>query len=199
MPCSHVGIIHNFIEYFHFILSSLNVFVAKTPRHLLCNHRGIFPFYIIISFKGGMLFYVNNIEYSGASSFGMSPTIIENSVSVVKPDANRLRLTSTDGSGILIRDEKNHLIVTIVLEDGLFGKTKGLMGNWSGSTDDDWLLPDGTILSPPLTDEQIHFDFGEKCKFFSFKRFFMPTGRINIDGAHPVPTDSKNKISAIKF
>ena len=92
------------------------------------------------------------------------PTIIEDSVSVVKPDESRLILTTMGGAGILITDEKNHLIVTIVLEPKEFGQTKGLMGNWSGSTDDDWLLPNGTILPPPLTDEQIHFDFGEKCK-----------------------------------
>ena len=107
---------------------------------------------------------MNNTEFPGASSFGTLPTIIEDSVSVVKPDESRLILTTTGGTGILIADEKNHLIVTIVLELKEFGQTKGLMGNWSGSTDDDWLLPNGTILPPPLTDEQIHFDFGEKCK-----------------------------------
>ena len=111
-----------------------------------------------------MLFLVNNTEFSDSSSFGTTPTVIENKVAVVKPDENRLILSTTSGTGISIRDEKNHLIITIVLEDKEFGKTKGLMGNWSGSEDDDWLLPNGTILPPPLTDEQIHFDFGEKCK-----------------------------------
>lgn len=115
-------------------------------------------------FEGGMLFLVNGVEYSGASSFGTSPTLIENAVSVVKPDDSRLILSTSGGSGMEIRDEANHLVITIVLENGLFGKTKGLLGNWSGNADDDWMLPDGTILPPPLTDEQIHFDFGEKCE-----------------------------------
>jgi hypothetical protein len=122
--------------------------------------------YFIFSFKGGMLFLVNKVAFAGASGFGPFPTLIEDSVSVIKPQENLLRITS-GGTGITVRDEKNHLIVTIVLDDALFGKTKGLMGNWSGNTNDDWLLPNGTILPPPLTDEQIHFDFGEKCKSLS--------------------------------
>lgn len=116
-----------------------------------------------------MLFLVNGSEYSNASSFGTSPKLVEDSVSVIKPDESQLLITSGSGTGITIRDEKNHLIVTIVLERGLFGKTKGLLGNWSENTEDDWLLPNGTILSPPLTDKQIHFDFGEKCKLPDFR------------------------------
>ena len=59
---------------------------------------------------------------------------------------------------------ESNLVLVVVLDETLFGKTKGLLGNWSGNTDDDYLLPNGTILSPSLTDEQIHFDFGEKCE-----------------------------------
>lgn len=126
-----------------------------------------------ILFKGGMLFFVNNTAFAGASNFGVSPTIIENTVSVIKPMENLLCINA-GGTGITVRDEKNHLIVTVVLNQGLFGQTKGLLGNWSGQTDDDWLLPNGTVLSPPLTDEQIHFDFGEKCEFVSLKIYCCP-------------------------
>ena len=128
--------------------------------------------HVALLFEGGILFLVNNTEYPNATSFGTLPTIIEDSVSVVKTSEKLFKISS-GGTGITVRDEKNHLIVTIVLSDDLFGKTRGLLGNWSGNTDDDWLLPNGTILSPPLTDEQIHFDFGEKCKFFRCKNNFM--------------------------
>jgi hypothetical protein len=113
--------------------------------------------------KGGVIFLVNNVVFAEASSFGLAPTLIEDVVSVTKPSEDVLKINA-NGTGITVRDEKNHLIVTVVLADELFGKTKGLLGNWSGNTDDDWLLPNGTILTPPLTDEQIHFDFGVKCK-----------------------------------
>lgn len=111
-----------------------------------------------------MLFLVNGTEYPGYSSFNATPSIIQNAISVTKPELNRLIITTPDGSGIEVKEEVEHLIVTIVLDQSLFGKTKGLLGNWSGTTDDDFLLPNGTLLPPPLTDEQIHYDFGEKCE-----------------------------------
>ncbi|XP_028401634.1 mucin-like protein [Dendronephthya gigantea] len=142
---------------------------------VILNLAGVSPIQINLKSNGGLLFLVNGIEYSGASSFGTTPTIIEDSVSVTKPVENQLLLTSSSGTGITIRDEKNHLVVTIVLERGLFGKTKGLLGNWSENTDDDWLLPDGTILTPPLTDKQIHFDFGEKWRLSDSDNLFVNT------------------------
>ena len=43
--------------------------------------------------------------------------------------------------------------------------TKGLLGNFNGVKDDDFVLPDNTILNSDLTDRQIYEDFGPKCKF----------------------------------
>ena len=42
--------------------------------------------------------------------------------------------------------------------------TKGLLGNWNGDPDDDFLRPDGSVLSPNATLEEIHHQFGEKCE-----------------------------------
>ena len=43
--------------------------------------------------------------------------------------------------------------------------TKGLLGTWNDNADDDFTLPDGTVLAPSLTSREIHFRFGLKCKF----------------------------------
>lgn len=111
------------------------------------------------------MFLVNGAEYPGSSSFGTTPAIIQDSISVVKPEANKLIITMEDGSGIEIKDDPSNLVVTVVLDRDFFGKTTGLLGNWSGTTDDDFLLPNGTILPPTLTDEQIHYDYGETCEY----------------------------------
>ena len=45
--------------------------------------------------------------------------------------------------------------------------TRGLLGNFNGVKDDDFVLPDGTTLSSNLTDRQIYEDFGPNCKSVS--------------------------------
>lgn len=80
---------------------------------------------------------------------------------------NTLRIISLNNSGAVIQDERTHLLVSATLDQSLFGLTSGLMGNWSGMDTDDFLLPNGTILSSTLTDEQIHFDFGPQCKILN--------------------------------
>ena len=42
--------------------------------------------------------------------------------------------------------------------------TKGLLGTWNDNPDDDFTLPDGTVLSSSSTPKEIHFGFGVKCK-----------------------------------
>ena len=44
--------------------------------------------------------------------------------------------------------------------------TRGLMGNFNGQPDDDFVLPDGTILASNLTERQIFETFGKQCKCF---------------------------------
>lgn len=43
--------------------------------------------------------------------------------------------------------------------------TRGLLGNFNGLKDDDFVLPNGTILNPNITDQQIFHDYGVKCKY----------------------------------
>ena len=45
-------------------------------------------------------------------------------------------------------------------------ETKGLLGNFNGVKNDDFVLPNGTTLSSDLSDRQIYEDFGPKCKLF---------------------------------
>ena len=42
--------------------------------------------------------------------------------------------------------------------------TKGLLGTWNDNPDDDFALPDGSVLQPSSTARAIHFEFGVKCK-----------------------------------
>lgn len=56
------------------------------------------------------------------------------------------------------------LSVSVSLTDDLKTLPKGLLGNFDGNATNDFVLPDGTILSNNMTDREIFTGFGEKCE-----------------------------------
>ena len=54
--------------------------------------------------------------------------------------------------------------ILLVAPDSFRGQTQGLMGTWNGNASDDFLTPQGSLLSPNLTTEQLHYQFGLLCK-----------------------------------
>lgn len=54
------------------------------------------------------------------------------------------------------------LFFTLTVVESLFNNTVGLIGTFNGNPDDDFTLPNGTVLSPNLTTEEIHYKFGLK-------------------------------------
>ena len=49
--------------------------------------------------------------------------------------------------------------------DDYKNNTKGLMGTWNDDPEDDFLLPDGTVIPSSSTSRAIHFEFGVKCEY----------------------------------
>lgn len=56
------------------------------------------------------------------------------------------------------------LIVAISMPEEFQNQTKGLLGNYNGVKEDDFVLPNGTVLSDALSDRQLHQQFGSACK-----------------------------------
>jgi len=42
----------------------------------------------------------------------------------------------------------------------------GLLGNVNGNPDDEFQLPNGTILSSNMSQEEIYYQFGEHCMYY---------------------------------
>ena len=53
-----------------------------------------------------------------------------------------------------------------VVSEDYKGNVSGLMGNFDGDKDNDFILPDGTTLpkSEVENERKIYFNFGQKCK-----------------------------------
>ncbi|KAK7092483.1 hypothetical protein V1264_008221 [Littorina saxatilis] len=52
------------------------------------------------------------------------------------------------------------LVLGVFVPEKFRNQTRGLLGNYNTIKTDDFVLPDGTVLSDTLTDRQIHYQFG---------------------------------------
>lgn len=88
---------------------------------------------------------------------GVSITYEENSI---------VSLYFSSGESIRVQVQNN--IFMIELSASLihyWNQTRGLLGNWNGNLNDDFLRPSGAILSAVnATMEDIHHLFGEECE-----------------------------------
>ena len=107
-----------------------------------------------------MLLHINGTDNTDTANFDNL-----DSVSIERVGDNQIQLVTEDDHSLVVTRESNNLIVVVALDFSLFGSTLGLLGNWSDTFEDDFIIPNGTNLGYPLTDEQIHNDFGETCKY----------------------------------
>ena len=117
----------------------------------------------------GMLLHINGSQYGDYDNLVNNSHLVGDFVEIQRTGDNAIQLLTENDTYIVVNREPNNLVVLISLErDRYFGMTTGLLGNWSDNVEDDFYLPNGTNLGYPLTDKQIHFDFGESCKYSLF-------------------------------
>jgi hypothetical protein len=56
------------------------------------------------------------------------------------------------------------LDLTVSMPLALRNKTVGLMGNFNGVADDDFFLPNGTLVGKNLTERRIFYDYAKYCE-----------------------------------
>ena len=71
------------------------------------------------------------------------------------------------GTVIEVRRAANNSLLTIVtaILPSYENNSLGLTGKWNGNMDDDFTLPNGTVLPIDMSDSDIFYEFGEKCEF----------------------------------
>lgn len=67
------------------------------------------------------------------------------------------------GIDITVTVSFKSLEIAIALPMAFQNQTRGLLGNFNGIKDDDFVLPNGTTLRSNLTDRQIFYLFGNEC------------------------------------
>ena len=75
-----------------------------------------------------------------------------------------LILSTASGASLTVMTQMTFLRTTIELPVDFLNETEGLLGFYNDDPDDDFRLPDGSVLSPSLTEEEIYYQFGLLCE-----------------------------------
>jgi hypothetical protein len=70
------------------------------------------------------------------------------------------------GTGIQVRKSANDSLLTIVVAflPSYENSSLGLVGKWNGNMEDDFTLPNGTVLPIDMSESEIFYKFGEECE-----------------------------------
>lgn len=87
-------------------------------------------------------------------------------VSVTYEGDNGVLVRFNSGESLHVRVQSNILRIEIAgFPIAFWNQTKGLLGNWNGNPNDDFLLPNGQVLPTSISMQEIHYLFGEKCEY----------------------------------
>ncbi|XP_028400186.1 LOW QUALITY PROTEIN: mucin-like protein [Dendronephthya gigantea] len=145
---------------------------------VLFKVEGIVPIQINHNSNGGpgMLININGSQYDDYDNLLNNSHVVGDFITISRNEENAIRLVTGNDTFIVVTRESNNLVILISLDrERYFGMTQGLLGNWSDTVEDDFNLPNGTNLGYPLTDSQIHFDFGESWRLAPEQNFIINT------------------------
>ncbi|XP_030838223.1 sushi domain-containing protein 2-like, partial [Strongylocentrotus purpuratus] len=140
--------------------SDATVFVAMAARfgdsdiiHIQTNERRVLDAYVRLAGDGQ---HFTRIEFDQASRWSYSGV----SVTGRNITSGGIIVAFDGGLGLNLKAAEGAMSILLVAPDSFRGQTQGLMGTWNGNASDDFLTPQGSFLSPDLTTEQLHYQFG---------------------------------------
>ena len=102
--------------------------------------------------------------YNGYNNLTNQSVEVGRNLSVSKPEENCLQVAFPSTMSVKICEKQEMLSFVVTPAEIYKYTTKGLLGTWNDDPEDDFTLPNGTVLSSSLTPREIHFEFGVKCK-----------------------------------
>ena len=117
---------------------------------------------------GGFHIFIDQGEYNGYEKLTNQSEEVGRNLSVSNTEENCLQVSFPSTMSVNFCEKKEMLSFVVTPADDYKNNTKGLLGTWNDETDDEFTLPDGTVLSSSLSSKDIHFKFGVKCKYIRF-------------------------------
>ena len=128
-----------------------------------------FPWNLTVSLLlGGLDILIDSIFYDGYNKLTNRSIDIGGNLSASIPEENCLQVSFPSTTSVNICEKKEMLSFVVSLGEDFKNTTKGLLGTWNDNPEDDFTLPDGTVLPSSSSLREIHFEFGVKCKYIYY-------------------------------
>ena len=142
-------------------------------KYLVCarfSQKPILTFYLLCMFcspcAGGLEMYINGTSYAEFDSLTNISKEIGENLRAAQKNPGCVEVTFKSGSGVEFCEAKGMMSFVVTLSNEFFNNTKGLLGTYNNKPDDDFTLPDGTVLGSNINSSTIHYDFGLKCEYW---------------------------------
>ena len=122
--------------------------------------------------SGGFDILVDQENYNGYDELTNQSVKVGRNLSVSKPEENCLQVSFPSTMSVNFCEKKEMLSFVLTPADDYKDTTKGLLGTWNDDPEDDFTLPDGTVLPSSSTLRDIHFRFGVKCRHIRISNLY---------------------------
>lgn len=98
---------------------------------------------------------------------------LNGSVDILKPEENCFEMGFPSGMSVKVCANLNQLSIIAAAPESFKSHTKGLLGTWNGDKEDDFTLPNGTVLPGSSSGRDIHYKFGMTCKTKNYNLYMI--------------------------
>ena len=118
--------------------------------------------------SGGLDILIDHKNYKDYDKLTNQSVEVGGNLSISKPEKNCLQVSFPSTMSVKFCEKKEMLSFVVTPADNYKNNTKGLLGTWNDDPEDDFTLPNGTVLPSSSSFKEIHFKFGVKCKHIRF-------------------------------
>lgn len=125
---------------------------------------------MVYNFSAGELeVLVAGNQYNISTIEQMGTYIADANITLIRESDGSITALFPSGISFTFASVEKTLAIAFDGPEEFKNRTKGLLGTWNDDPSDDFLAPDGTLLPADATPQQIHYEFGLKCKFYILK------------------------------
>ncbi|XP_073234800.1 mucin-like protein [Porites lutea] len=130
---------------------------------------------------GGIDILIEETIYPNYAKLTNQTIDVGGNLSFSKPEANCVEVFFPSTTSVQFCEKREMLSFVVTLSEDYRNSTRGLLGTWNDNPNDDFTLPDGTILPSSLTSRKIHFDFGVKWQINQSQSLFTYAQNESVD------------------
>lgn len=115
--------------------------------------------------ENASLIVTENTTYNSFNDFVMPEQdfLTTDYISLRYNDDDELIIATSSGASVMVAVSSSILHLAVEVNNDFINSTEGLLGNLNGDPSNDFLLPDGSILSSNSSEREL-FEYGKQCE-----------------------------------